>query len=330
MIYRVPKSPLPAAGVSTISVEEMEALLTEWFDAPVVLTSSGRAAILLVLQELGFNRYTHRVALPRMISKCVLDAIVYQAFPVDVARTPRAETDATVFYPQYGFVQTKAPEGLVIEDRAHAFFATLGRPAPKTFAIVSLPKFFSTTTMVGGVMVADVDMARRLRERRDSAPKKDTRTIQEESMLFRATATEGTLPRLYTARLLNPRIADAELGGLPTTLFEMAETRRKRAFVMETLLQVAEPLVPPGWAEMLAANLPYALPLLAAARVLEDMNQNLRDKGIESDIYHVDVSRDMFNPSYTRMLLIPYSHATEGGALTDMTDILTRYAHRSI
>ena len=79
-----------AASVTT--VPEAERVFAEWFGAPVVLTSSGRAAISLYLGVTGRDRYRHRVAVPRMISACVLDAVIRHAFPVDAARQQAADT----------------------------------------------------------------------------------------------------------------------------------------------------------------------------------------------------------------------------------------------
>ena len=127
-------------------------MLEEWFGSPVVLASSGRGAIKLALREFGLNRYRHRVALPRMISGCVLDAVVQHAFPIDAAG--KDEFDLTLLYHQYGFSQLMEPAGPTIEDICHAFFAsckTGRRPWRGQMAVFSLSKFFRTSTMVGGL-----------------------------------------------------------------------------------------------------------------------------------------------------------------------------------
>src|SRR4029079_5467621 len=151
-----------AASVTT--VREAEVVLSEWFGAPVVLTSSGRAAILLYLGVTGHDRYRHRVAVPRMISACVLDALIRRAFPVDAA-TPQA-ADTTLLYHQYGFMQETRPRGHVLEDISHSCFAsaTTGvRPWAGDAAVFSLQKFFSIATMIGGLVVPDADLARTVR-----------------------------------------------------------------------------------------------------------------------------------------------------------------------
>lgn len=328
MTFLVPKSPIPVNSKSHTTVEEVEAVLAEWFSAPVVLTSSGRSALLLILQELGFDRYTHRLALPRLISRCVLDAVVHNAFPIDVADS--ATADATLLYHQYGFMQTTWPSGVVIEDIAHAFFSVPGKDTPRDLAIFSLPKFFSTTTMVGGAIASNEPMAQRLRERRDAAPAKPAATPQKEAELFRTlTAAPGLeLELLYTARLVNPRIYDAELGGLPATLEELKEIRSKRQETFESLLKAAGNLIPTGWADMLRANLPYALPVVASQEVLESVNRDLRDVGVESDVYTIDTARNMRSPHHERMLLVPYSHTVPHEALQDIKTVLSRYGNK--
>lgn len=322
MKWRIPKSPPPADAVSSVSVADTEAMLADWFGSPVVLTSSGRSALLLILQELGFARYTHSVAVPRFISRCVLDAIIQTAFPVDAADSHAA--DAAVHYHQYGFTQRVRPAGVVIEDIAHAFFSVSEPDQPRTLAIFSLPKFFSTASMVGGAVVTDLSLAHRMRQRRDAAPSKSANALAKESLIFRSSAEEGNGQRslLYTARLQNSRIEDAELGGVPATRSEMSDVRRRRGEVMEALLTAAGRLIPSGWADMLRSQLPYAFPVSSSEHVLARLNRDLQEAGIESDIYRIDVNRDMTHPRYEPMLLIPYSHLVPDAALTDMERIL--------
>lgn len=320
MTLRVPKSPPSVDVASSVSVGEMEAMLTEWFNSPVVLASSGRSALLITLQELGFGRYTHRIALPRFISRCVLDAVIHTAFPVD-ATEPHVSSDATLLYDQYGFMQRVRPTGLVIEDIAHAFFSE--PHSARTLAIFSLPKFFSTASMAGGVIVADPFLAHRIRERRDTAPAKDTDVLEREAVVFRAQKEgDSELPLVYTARLLNPRIESSELGGLPVTVSELFEVRRKRRDVMDALLAAGDRLIPNGWADMLRDHLPYAFPVSATESVLERLNRELHKAGVESDTYRIDVDRNMRHPRYESMLLIPYSHLVPEPTLREMVSIL--------
>lgn len=322
MTLHVPKSPPSVDAASSVSVEDMETILAEWFGAPVILTSSGRSALLITLQELGFERYTHRVALPRLISRCVLDAVIHTAFPVDAAESNVA--DGTLQYHQYGFIQLTQPAGVVIEDIAHAFFSVPEPERPRNIAIFSLPKFFETASMVGGVIVADPSLALRIRKRRDASPIKSTDVLAKESSVFRAARIESSaeLGLLYAARLLNPRIESGELGGLPLTISELTEIRRRRRDVMDVLLASGGHIIPAGWTDMLRDHLPYAFPVSASKDVLERINRELREAGVESDIYSIDIDRNILNPHYESMLLVPYSHLVPEPTLRDMASIL--------
>ena len=174
-----------AASVTT--VPEAERVFSEWFGAPVVLTSSGRTAISLYLGVTGHERYRHSVAVPRMISACVLDAVIRRAFPVDAARQQAADT--TLLYHQYGFMQSARPQGRVLEDISHSFFAsasTGARPWAGDAAVFSLQKFFPLATMVGGLVVRDVDLARTVRDARDAYVEPDANRRREHGAVLAA------------------------------------------------------------------------------------------------------------------------------------------------
>lgn len=322
----VPKSPPPRNAKSTLSVEDVEAALSQWFDAHVVLTSSGRAATLLLLQELGFKRYTHRVAIPRLIARCVIDSVSNAAFPVDAAKAHTA--DATILFHQYGFTQTLRPKGIVIEDCAHAFFGTPlsgARAWAGKYAIFSMPKFFSTASPVGGIIVQDVRVAKNLRARRDAVPPKPSAILKKEGKLFRETLTSDRteLELLYFSRLFNPNISPEELGGLPKSVAEIKEIGRRRLHVLDSLLEAAESsAVPAGWEKMLREKLPYALPIQKAHKELVKIDTAMKAAGVATDLYQIDINRNMFKPKYEQMLLIPYSHLVPDNVLKDMVSIL--------
>src|SRR6266567_4107946 len=105
-----------------LAVADAESVLSDWFGADVILTSSGRAAIHMYLQALGLNRYRSRIVLPRLISVCVVDAVIRSGFPVDAACG--IVGDASILYHQFGIPQCACPSGIVIEDICHALFAS--------------------------------------------------------------------------------------------------------------------------------------------------------------------------------------------------------------
>lgn len=311
---------------STLTVSQAEAVLEEWFGLPVILTSSGRGAINLVLGAFNLNRYRHQVALPRMISRCVLDAIIHHAFPVDAASTGVA--DLMLTYHQYGYPQITKPDGRVIEDICHSFFAGVNtgrRPWAGQMAVFSLTKFFATSSMVGGVVVHDHAQAAELRRRRDSFPCRSAQEEGDESDVHcsRETASGTALSRLYLSRLMNPRISDRELGGLPTSTAEIARHGARRREIIDMFCDaVGEHGSPAGWGEMMRETLPYFFPVCLGEQRMLESRQRLREAGIEADIYSIDVARNMRAPRFERMLLVPCHDAIPAAALADIAAIL--------
>jgi hypothetical protein len=311
---------------SNLTVAEAEAVLEEWFGSPVVLTSSGRGAINLALSAFDLNRYRHQVALPRMISGCVLDAVIRHAFPVDAAGT--GETNLTLSYHQYGYPQVTMPAGRVIEDICHSFFAGVNtgcRSWAGQMAVFSLTKFFTTSSMAGGVVVHDHAEAAELRRRRDSFPWRSAQEEEDESDVHcsRETASGAALSRLYLSRLTNPRISDRELGGLPKSTAEIAHHGERRREIIDMFCgAVGECSFPAGWREMMREKLPYFFPLCVGERRMFESRQRLREAGIETDIYSIDVARNMRAPRFERMLLVPCHDIIPSAALSDIEAVL--------
>ncbi len=152
------------------SVADVEALLAEWFDAPVILLASGRTALHLYLQAKGFHRYRHNLQVSPYLAVDVLAAITPSAFPVHLP----ADGDGILFYHQYGFPQRGRPtKSVVVEDVAHTFFAspaTGARDWAGDAAIFSLPKFFAIGGSAGGLIVHDEALAERIRDAVREAP----------------------------------------------------------------------------------------------------------------------------------------------------------------
>jgi len=92
----VRQMPCPKKNRSTLTVAQVEAMLEEWFGSPVVLTSSGRGALMLAFGQLGLNRYRNRIAMSPMISTCVVEAVAYHAFPVDAAAAGEFDADTGI------------------------------------------------------------------------------------------------------------------------------------------------------------------------------------------------------------------------------------------
>ncbi|MEZ5909523.1 MAG: hypothetical protein R3D31_12040 [Hyphomicrobiaceae bacterium] len=302
-------APGPQEIAATLSVAESERLLSDWFEADVVLTSSGRAATLLYLTAVGLNRYRDTIAVPRMISACVLDAVIRRGFPVDAGTG--AQANLTILYHQYGIPQAWRPTGAVLEDIAHAFFAgpeTGARAWSGQAAVFSLPKFFATSTMSGGLVVHDPVMASRLRDMRDMTPASANRDLAREGEIFRQTYLSGglALETVYLARLIDPRLRDDETGGLPRALTGIRDVGGQRRATLDRLLAALPPgALPPGWRELVSTGLPFVLPVFGPEGVLTAADRDLAALGVGAGVYRIDIARRMDRPDLRPALLVP-------------------------
>jgi len=309
------------------SVPEVERALSDWFGAEVILTSSGRAAILLYLTALGLGRYLNRIAVPRLISSCVLDAVIRRGFPVDAEGTPHA--DATVLYHQYGIPQAEGASGIVIEDICHSFFSTASsgsRAWRGEVGIFSLPKFFLLNGMGGGLVMVRGSLARQLRQMRDDASQQGS--IEGDSQLHvlrsRDVVQDGSaIEQFYLSRLLNPRILDHQTGGMPATLSEIRTVGERRQNNLGQLLDaLGQDALPAGWPGLLRAALPFALPVFGDMSRLRRLDAMLGEIGVKAGLYKIDVARTMARPRYQTAVLVPCHHEMPPAKLNDMAGIL--------
>lgn len=310
---RIGLAPPPATPGAPAAIPAVEAGLADWFGAEVILTSSGRAALRLAFAALGFNRYRDRIAVPPLISACVMEAVIRHGFPVE----PGAPASAEVLYPQYGLPTVRRPDGPVVEDICHAFFAgpdTGERRWAGAMAVFSLPKAISTAGMVGGLVARDPALAARLRDLRDAAPEPvDDRAV------WRADAQAGgpALEAVYLHRLLNPRAAPADLAGLPTALAGWRSLGAARAAIVERLQgAIPDAWLPAGWRTLVAGALPFGLPLFSAPARLAD---DLAALGVAAATYRIDRARNAAAPDLAPALLLPCHHAIPAPILDAMT-----------
>lgn len=289
------------------SVAAAEALLSDWFQAPVVLTSSGRGAMLLFFEHLGLNRYRDRIATPTRVSACVLDAIIRRGFPVDAAQVHNAE--AVVFYHQYGLSQRGGPRGArVLEDLCHGFFATPETGSRRWCgqgAVFSLPKFFGTRTMIGGLVVPDEATARALRERRDRQAPGSAAVQARHADDFR-TGQGAALEVVYLERLLNPAVAASELAGMPSSLDDIREAGARRASVLGHFLSRLPAAFAVPTRRLVQQDMPYALPVLQPAGFDAQAARGIFEaRGFPGDSYGIDVARDLHAPEMQPAWLLP-------------------------
>jgi hypothetical protein len=328
-INTVEQMPFPIKCPSALTVARLEATLEEWFGSSVVLTSSGRGALMLAFSHLGLNRYRDRIAMTPMISACVLDAVIRHAFPVDAGRN--ADANATLVYHQYGFLQTIKPPGPVVEDICHAFYAgpTTGhRIWLGELAVFSLPKFFATSSVVGGLVVHDRRQAEVIRARRDAEPERSIQQQDDESRIYydRGDRSRFAVSGMHLSRLMNRRISDRELGGVPKDVSEIARRgQHRREIVAAYCDAVGEQACPRGWHEVMQEHLPYLFPVSGDDARLLDARTRLHEIDVEAEVYSIDVARNMNFPKYVKMLLLPCHDTIPPKIFAEILSILTSF-----
>jgi hypothetical protein len=320
-------TPQAMYGTAYTSVHHAEALLSQWFGRPTVLTSSGRSALLLAFKEAGLTRYSSRLAMPTKTAVCVLDAAVRAAFPVNPA-TDYVPVQASLIIDQYGHVQDIRPNGPVIEDICHAFFssATSGaRSWRGDMAVFSLPKFFGVAGMSGGLTVNDNAIAERLRTARDTAPIADASQLSQDRADWR-TARGPALEALYVRALLQPACDPLALEGLPLDLEAMCNIGQRRRLVVKTLLDsFPDTALSQQWREKCETEIPFALPFFGEAMRNEALARELQNAGFESGVFQIDINRNMFAPEFRLAALMPCHHQITDDQLVFMTSILRKF-----
>jgi hypothetical protein len=292
-----------------------ETLLSEWFGRPVILMAAGRCAIHLYLQAKGFHRYEHKVQVPQYMSQCVINTVTADAFPVEAP----AKCDATLFYHQYGFSQRCEPHSdIVIEDIAHSFFCshdTGQRQWVGDAAVFSIPKFFGIGGFAGGLVIKDEKMAEKIREAIQSTPFVDAgvREWMREAVNSAYFDDIHNPKRLFVScayELLNQvlRPDPYDLAGFPDCYGDITSIgmqRLERVNVYRSMMK-GRSYPEEFWSDA-EGILPFALPHFGTggADSLNRVKDVLREHGVMTDIYHVDVNRNMFSSDFRRCVLIP-------------------------
>lgn len=326
--------PLGARSVFAPDVPEAEALLKAFFGVECVLTSSGRAALNLIFADFRLSRYRDIISCPRLISRCVIDVIARHGFPKDSAQ--KAPAEALLRYHQYGLPQEPTQArgtGPIVEDSCHAFFWTgnmSGAAWLGDAAIISLPKFFSLSSMVGAALVKSVEMAARLRVLRDACAPFSDGEQQAQSQAFLSgydgdPAGALDLERLYLERTLRMRPHRRDVLGLPQDLAEIGAIREKRRALGRRLGEAA-PSNPWG-EEALIGWLPFAWPVFIADQAKRDvLVRRARALGFDAGIYSVDAARNQFAPEYREVVLLPCHHRIPSEALDGLLSAIVETA----
>jgi hypothetical protein len=308
-----------------------------------IYCGSGKAAIAAILDFLRNNgvlmNKVSPIFVPKWVGIEVYKTILEYAFPVI---NPNSRAKVLIAYHQYGFPQNMdrimdiadSRKMIVIEDCAHALnsmykgkmLGTIG-----DFSIYSFSKFCFCFAL-GGIGYKSVDFNEFFQKRLKATSNTLRFVINSVKLLDTCNAGRGG------GRLIN----------LPFThgLTKMAYSRYgdslssskyairmfENQFVEEKSLRkknyqfVRERLAKYGACDHLEEDnvIPYAIPLNLPEKISERAANVLKSKGYETGIYHFDMNRCVFDPSFRKTMLIPCHSGLYGRPLEKMMDIVVK------
>lgn len=185
-------------------------------------------------------------------------------------------------------------------------------------AVFSLPKFMPTAAMVGGIVAADSQTAGALRALRDDCNATHLFTSTQMGDTFRTHYHNGgaALEEVYLARLVDPRVYEDDVAGLPVTIAALRDIGARRQTVTRYLFDATDGAgLPPDWMPLLRDNLPFLFPVAGTPESLAAAHYTLQENGVKADIHTVDLARDMRTPDLTRLLMVPCHHEISDTAL---------------
>lgn len=335
-------------GASWNDITRVESILCEYFGKPVVLLNTARTGIYLTLAAKKFKR-TDEVLVPSYLSKCVLDAITECAVPT-LHISPA--TKAILLVHQFGYPQkmdevmalARKHNLLVIEDSAASFGSTHRERMAGSFgdvAVFSFPKAFQT--ILGGCLVTEdtevLDFARAYLKKQDTFMWRciSTLALLPAIIVFDASMATSWLWRIANHLLEvaysqfkyfpNPNKRVCHL--FPKTredfLYQI-EMRKKNLAIFKSYF-AGTPAYPNNTEED-ADIVPFFIPYFADYEQCAYLVQVFAEQGIESETYHYDVNRNMFNPQYAPSLIVPCHQGLSETQMHLICDTLVRAASR--
>lgn len=268
---------------------------------------SVRVGICWALEYLGYRRHTHHVLVPRFMGRCVLNAINRFALPVEVP-TPR--TALAVVVHQFGFRQRLAEihaecvsrSLLYVEDSP---FGLEEKEEPGPGALAKFVGFSKVLPVLKGGFVLSAD-----------------EQLLEFIKARRAERSVWSWPVLALMALLRSRrwsVPYSVLGDLAYELY--LEARGDNAVVRGNLLRGLERLA--EHERIVAQRLALARERLGSRALLPDVTRlayvipykiNGKEEeiasvfkrhGFDGTPYHFDMNRNVFDPDYQRVFLLP-------------------------
>jgi len=287
---------------------------------------SVRVGLCWVMEHLGLRRHTDHVLVPRFMGECILKAINRQAFPVE-QRTE--ETRLAVVVHQYGLRQDLdavsqecRSRGIrYIEDGAYGF-ENDESPGPGSMGkLLALTK--TLPVLKGALLVSDdqtlvnfMKMKRRESSRWSWYVLASLAFLRRRRHACSYSTLAGSAYDLYLdSKGDNSWIRKNILRGVGKFESFSAECQRRLSLIESGLGSMA--LIPD------TNRLVYAVPLLPGAAV-EKAQEIFHAQGFDPGLYHVDVARNIFNPSYEKHLLLPINPRIPSSRFDRLIDSLSK------
>jgi len=316
-IWHYPDFRAPIQNIR-FDVKTFEGILSQWFDAPVILTSTGKSAIELYFQAKGYDPYQTKVHVPPYFARPLLSSLGRSVFPV----LHGSPDYPVIHYHQYGFPQRSRPQTKdVLEDIAHSFFASDAsgsRNWSGEIAVFSLQKLFPLAGQAGGIVVQNESVYLDIRARLDAKPRAPDNIAEwVRSTLYSAYTYQTTEPEYGEDSLRNlayelvhdfPHPDPESLIGCPISFPEIIKIGRKRKQIVDIYFDNFHDnvLLRKFW-DQEEPFLPFAIPHFGTGdeEKLRKAEKTLHENGIASGVYRVDHNRNMYAPDYRPCILLP-------------------------
>lgn len=310
-------------GASWRDIERVESILRDYFGKPVVVLNAARTGVYLTLAAKGFKR-TDEVLVPPYMPKCMLDTIAECAVPT-LHVSPA--TKAILLVHQYGYPQkmdkvialARKHNLLIIEDSASSFGSTYRGQKVGSFgdiALFTFPKAFQT--ILGGCLVTEdkeiIGFTHDYLQRQNTFVWRCVGTLALLPHVFDVPTTVPWLRRIANHLVLvaysqfryfpNPNKRVCHL--FPKTLEEFQcqiDARKKNLAIFKSYF--AGTSAYPNSIEEDADVVPFFIPYFADYERLARLVRVFAEHGIESETYHFDINRNMFDSQYIPSLIVP-------------------------
>jgi len=289
------------------SWEHIDQVASDVLGVSCIGMPSVRVGLSWTQEYLGLNRHNDHVLVPRFMGQCILNAVNRRGFPV---QSSNEEMRLAVVVHQFGLRQDlgaiaqecRSRGCRYIEDGAFGIEIE-EKPGPDSLGkLLALSKVLPV--LKGAILVSDDQgLVEFMQEKRRESSMWSWFVLMSLALLRRKkysstySALGGTAYELYLdSKGDNGWLRANLLHGLRRLDSFSAENQRRLTLVDTRFGSKA--LIPD------TKRLAYAAPLLPGADV-EAAQEIFRANGFNPELYHIDVARNIFNPSYQKFLILP-------------------------